>query len=501
MVDVCRLVMDEYIKQFRNPPSVYKTCPEAALTLLDNFKVDLSKRTTECQITGCWWAYFITAGYVTQEGVNCPITDISTNTIVPPNKVNCTEAESRQTLPPVSTRAYDPTPAASSSASGSSPVATSTTASPAIASTAVVASSDSSVTIVIVVAATVIVLLGIFVVWRLRVVKRDRGDSFHQLHDNTKQTAEVSTEGATTNFNPDTSFLAGSEDDTELLAMWRIPPNEIVMECRLAEGAFGEVWRGSYRGEAVAVKMLHKHKSSMADIRVFIDEIKLVAKMDCEAIVQFVGVSYHRLVDVKMVTEFMSGGDLRTVLHESNDVSFPVAQKLECAIRIADALVFMHVMEPKVIHRDLKSRNVLLDPVKGAKLTDFGVSREAIDHETLTQGVGTYRWMAPEVLVDGHYTTSADMYSFGVILTELNTHEIPYADRKNATGGAMSDTAIIAQVIRGDLKPSFRPDADPWFVEFALKCLDSQPVNRPTAMEAAYFLRMALRREHGSMPR
>ncbi|RHY89261.1 hypothetical protein DYB37_009432 [Aphanomyces astaci] len=508
----CRAGMDGLMKEFRDPKTYYNGCPDATLTMLDKFKVDMSVRNVECQNPGCWWAYLIVARFVTNDNINCPITDVSTNSIVPPGKVNCTAEESKP--PPGPTRPFDPTPLPASSTPSTGSSATDST-SPLLSPTSITSaplvavgvSSTSSVAIVVIVAIVVVGLLGLFIVWRLRVVNRDNPgyDYFRELHHNdaskhglVKQASSTARGGTA---STDASMhVPDGEDDLDLLSLWRIPPAEIVMEHRLAEGAFGQVWRASYCGDAVAVKVLHKHKSAMADIRLFIDEIKLVAKMDCNAIVQFVGVTYHRLVDLQLVTEFMAGGDLRTVLQESDDVSFPTSQKLECAIRIADALAYLHVMEPKVLHRDLKSRNVLMDPIKGAKVTDFGVSREAaFDQETLTQGVGTYRWMAPEVLVDGHYSTSADMFSFGIILTELDTHQIPYADRMNANGAALSDTAIIAQVMRGTLRPSFRPDAAPWFVEFASKCLENDPVNRPTAMEAAYFLRMALRSDHGNM--
>ncbi|CAK4506826.1 unnamed protein product [Aphanomyces euteiches] len=296
-----------------------------------------------------------------------------------------------------------------------------------------------------------------------------------------------------------------------MLALWNIPPSEILLEERLAKGAFGEVWRATYMGEYVAVKTLLQHKSSRSDLETFIEEIKLMAKykslvvcflmsfslycrMECPAIVQFIGVSYHRVIDLKLVVEFMGGGDLRSFLQATPVGSFPMRDLLQVALRIADALVYLHVMDPKVIHRDLKSRNVLMDPEKGAKVTDFGVSREAMDQETLTQGVGTYRWMAPEALMDDHYSTSADIYSFGIVLSELTTHQLPYSDMTHANGHPLSDTAIIAQVMRGDLQPTFGHETRFFQLNaFAKKCLDITPSKRPTAMEAAYFLRLELR--------
>ncbi|CAK4712217.1 unnamed protein product [Aphanomyces euteiches] len=89
------------------------------------------------------------------------------------------------------------------------------------------------------------------------------GTNFHVLGETTKQT---------------TSVLTSRDDALEMLALWNIPPSEIVLEERLAEGAFGEVWRATYRGENVAVKTLLKHKSSRSDLEIFIEEIKLMAK-------------------------------------------------------------------------------------------------------------------------------------------------------------------------------------------------------------------------------
>ncbi|EQC26650.1 TKL protein kinase [Saprolegnia diclina VS20] len=119
-----------------------------------------------------------------------------------------------------------------------------------------------------------------------------------------------------------------------------------------------------------------------------------------------------------MVLEWMDRGDLKNVLEKTKptvaggvSATFPWQEKFQTMLAIADGLVYLHSLD--VIHRDLKSRNVLMDSQKGTKLTDFGASRE-VTTETMTIGVGTYRWMAPEILQDNHYTTAADIYSFGM---------------------------------------------------------------------------------------
>uniref|UniRef100_H3G6I1 Protein kinase domain-containing protein n=1 Tax=Phytophthora ramorum TaxID=164328 RepID=H3G6I1_PHYRM len=89
------------------------------------------------------------------------------------------------------------------------------------------------------------------------------------------------------------------------------------------------------------------------------------------------------------------------------------------------ALTYLHSCAPPVIHRDLKSSNILLNQAMDAKVTDFGISRERID-ATMTAGVGTSLWMAPEVMLGERYDDKADMFSFGVVLSELDQHTTPY---------------------------------------------------------------------------
>ncbi|OQR92535.1 protein kinase [Achlya hypogyna] len=277
------------------------------------------------------------------------------------------------------------------------------------------------------------------------------------------------------------------------LDMHRLATTDVALIKPLAQGAYGEVWLGQLEGGMVAVKKLLNHKRDKAELQKFIYEIALVAKIDCPYIVRFIGVTWTRPSDIMLVTEYMDGGDLRNLLQAnltSKSVSWP--QKVRVALDIAEALVYLHSLEPKVIHRDLKSRNVLLNSKVEAKLTDFGVSRET-DDATMTAGIGTYRWMAPEVLLDGHYTESADVFSFGVILAELSNEIVPYSDLRNAAGNTYTDTAIMAQVMNGKLRPSFAADCPAWFRDLGQQCLAQSGDDRPTAMQASFVIKTQLR--------
>ncbi|OQR81094.1 protein kinase [Achlya hypogyna] len=234
------------------------------------------------------------------------------------------------------------------------------------------------------------------------------------------------------------------------LALLRLDDLALVRQQFVAEGAYGQVWYGTYRGESVAIKSLAPTRASRTDIALLMGEIKLSAQLESPYIVRTLGASWRIPSELQMVLEWMDRGDLKNVLDTTSPETFPWAAKFECMLAIAEGLVYLHSLD--IIHRDLKSRNVLLDSAKGTKLTDFGTSRD-VTTATMTVGVGTYRWMAPEVLQDSTYSTAVDIYSFGVVISELATHEIPYGNLLNEKGAPLADTAIISRVTQGQAQP------------------------------------------------
>ncbi|TMW62427.1 hypothetical protein Poli38472_005045 [Pythium oligandrum] len=273
-----------------------------------------------------------------------------------------------------------------------------------------------------------------------------------------------------------------------VLVTWRIDYDTVKLVRRIAKGAFGEVWIGRYRGNKVAVKRLLEEHISLEASEDFIREIKLMAWMQHPKIVEFIGVGWTRVVDMMAVTEYMDSGDLRSLLESKRDLKWETS-KLRYAQDTIDAIVYLHSLSPVIIHRDLKSRNILVDSKKGAKLGDFGISATKRERD-MTVGVGTTRWLAPELARgETQYTEAVDIYAFGVILAELDTHELPFEKEKTGSGERLSDFAILQGVATGKLKVSFSATCPLKLRELGERCAAFDPKDRPAAAEVAYQLR------------
>ncbi|EGZ20099.1 hypothetical protein PHYSODRAFT_543580 [Phytophthora sojae] len=276
----------------------------------------------------------------------------------------------------------------------------------------------------------------------------------------------------------------------------RVSVDRVQLGAMIGRGGFGEVYRGRYRDQDVAVKtLLPDKRKDLVQIQAFLSEIRLMATMEHPCIVQFVGVAWESLGDLCCVTEFMAGGDLRSLLNDyraNGDPEGMDAGKVEIAYRVAYALAYLHSLEPAVLHRDLKSRNILLTESLDAKITDFGTSRTR-SNETMTAGVGSWMWMAPEVMVGGRYDEKADVFSFGVVLSELDTHELPYSHAKE---GGSSEAAMMQMMSMGKLRVRFSRFTDPDMVLFAESCVSVDPHERPTAAEVLYYFQKAMKQQH-----
>ncbi|KAG6610813.1 TKL protein kinase [Phytophthora cinnamomi] len=295
--------------------------------------------------------------------------------------------------------------------------------------------------------------------------------------------------------------LVGLWDD-EVIATARVPREKVIIQRSISRGGGGEVYVGLFNQQQVAIKMLLPElRKSVKHVNAFLAEVKLMATLEHPRIVQFVGVAWDSLTDLCVVSEFMEGGDLRALLNSyethGHELGFD-RSKVTIALHVAHALTYLHSLESPVLHRDLKSKNVLLTSALDAKLTDFGISRERAD-KTMTAGVGTSRWMAPEVMLGKKYDDKADMFSFGVMLSELDVHVLPYSHAKDCgeidSDHKISEAVIMQMVALGKLRVEFSSDSLVSMVLLGLACVSLDPAERPTAAEALYRLHTILSQE------
>ncbi|EGZ26997.1 hypothetical protein PHYSODRAFT_470718, partial [Phytophthora sojae] len=294
---------------------------------------------------------------------------------------------------------------------------------------------------------------------------------------------------------------AGLWNDDVITAK-RVPRDKVKLKKLISRGAYGEVYNGVFNGQQVAVKMLlPSTRGNLLHVTDFLTEAKMTASLDHPHIVTFVGVAWDSLSDLCVMLEFMDGGDLRTLLSKYEAIKYPVGvdrEKAIIALHVCHALTYLHSLMPPVIHRDLKSPNILLNQSREATLTDFGVSRERLD-QTMTAGVGTSLWMASEVMLGEKYDVKADIFSFGVVLSELDVHTLPYAHAKqrslDTNGRKLADATLLQKITAGEVRVEFSEASPRSLVELMCACVAVEPGDRPTAAEALYMIQVILSQE------
>ncbi|KAG3163391.1 hypothetical protein PI124_g5530 [Phytophthora idaei] len=189
-----------------------------------------------------------------------------------------------------------------------------------------------------------------------------------------------------------------------------------------------------------------------------------------------------------MIMEFLPLGDLQAYLRKNFDLLVWTKVKIHIAIGVALALEYLHSRSPPIIHRDLKSKNILISKRLEPKLSDFGVSRSRQEN-SMTAGVGTPYWSAPEILEGKRYTEQADMYSLGVVLSELDTGKLPYHDALTPEGKSQKPFTILAEVIAGVLRPTFSNECPQQIRQIGVACCQHDPNRRPTAAQVVEMLK------------
>ncbi|XP_059280980.1 serine/threonine-protein kinase STY8-like isoform X2 [Lycium ferocissimum] len=258
---------------------------------------------------------------------------------------------------------------------------------------------------------------------------------------------------------------------------WEIDVRLLKFENKVASGSSGDLYKGTYCSQEVAIKVLKPEQLNMDILKEFSQEVFIMRKIRHKNVVQFIG-ACTRAPNLCIVTEYMSRGSIYDFLHKQKG-AFKLPTLLKVAADVSKGMNYLH--QNNIIHRDLKTANLLMDEHGVVKVGDFGVARVQAQTGVMTAETGTYRWMAPEVIEHRPYDHKADVFSFGILLWELLSGEIPYAH--------LTPLQAAIGVVQQGLRPRIPEHAHPKLVELLEKCWQQDPTRRPDFSEILDILK------------
>uniref|UniRef100_A0A452SEG2 RAF proto-oncogene serine/threonine-protein kinase n=1 Tax=Ursus americanus TaxID=9643 RepID=A0A452SEG2_URSAM len=227
---------------------------------------------------------------------------------------------------------------------------------------------------------------------------------------------------------------------------WEIEASEVMLSTRIGSGSFGTVYKGKWHGD-VAVKILKVVDPTPEQFQAFRNEVAVLRKTRHVNILLFMG--YMTKDNLAIVTQWCEGSSLYKHLHVQ-ETKFQMFQLIDIARQTAQGMDYLHAKN--IIHRDMKSNNIFLHEGLTVKIGDFGlatVKSRWSGSQQVEQPTGSVLWMAPEVIRmqdNNPFSFQSDVYSYGIVLYELMTGELPYSHINNRD-------QIIFMVGRGYASP------------------------------------------------
>lgn len=248
-----------------------------------------------------------------------------------------------------------------------------------------------------------------------------------------------------------------------------VPYFDLRIDAVIQQGSFGIVYKGRWQEQLVAIKRIDQLDAEKE--KEFVREVQIMSRLRSPHITQF----YAACLETKraaLIMEYMANGSLFDYLKTA---TLNAEQKSTIIEKITRGLYYLH--QNNVLHRDLKSANILLDGYLQPKISDFGLSKaHANSVMTVTTTSQAFGWLAPEFLSrsQGHpeYTRASDIYSLGVIIWEVLTGQVPYA--------SLSDVKIVKHVQEGKRLDINHPAISKPYADVLTRCWHANPDERPS---------------------
>lgn len=296
-------------------------------------------------------------------------------------------------------------------------------------------------------------------------------------------TKEVTTLKRAMSLSPTAMNLTTRFQTTNLLPSFsqscQLNPQDISLIEELGEGTSSTVYKGKYKDQIVALKILKetvdgKYKDD------FDKELQVMRAIQSPYVVHFYGACLSP--QLVIVTEYLPLGSIDTLMKRT-DFQFDWEMVIKLCIGSACGLHALHSQHPPILHRDVKPANCLVDSNFNVKICDFGLARFFSEKDqSLTKLRGTYAYAAPETYKGNTFSPAADVFSWSILVWELVTRCItgkyskPYSEHKNLK----FDFQIIIQTAKNGLRPNIHSSTPAPFVELMQHCWDTQPECRPT---------------------
>ncbi|ESW10079.1 hypothetical protein PHAVU_009G179100 [Phaseolus vulgaris] len=264
----------------------------------------------------------------------------------------------------------------------------------------------------------------------------------------------------------------GAEIKGEGEEEWSADMSQLLIGSKFASGRHSRIYRGVYKQKDVAIKLVSQPEED-EDLAAFLEkqftsEVSLLLRLGHPNIITFIAACKKPPVFC-IITEYLAGGSLGKFLHHQQPEILPHKLVLKLALDIARGMQYLH--SQGILHRDLKSENLLLGEDMCVKVADFGISCLESQCGSAKGFTGTYRWMAPEMIKEKHHTKKVDVYSFGIVLWELLTGKTPFDN--------MTPEQAAFAVSHKNARPPL-PCECPWaFSDLINRCWSSNPDKRP----------------------